>query len=158
FTQFVLPTTATIAAVFQQQRPIAYALLALAFLSLGISLAPAVTRRFEKSKLDRKEQRAVTAALENLNRHISKFEQLVSTRNADTLHYFVVNSLCQNNAANYTGLFSAPATIFSDLEEQLISRMNERKPSFKALRDSVWEFNFIVSGFSRYFACPIYEN
>jgi hypothetical protein len=156
--QVGVPATVSIVLVFRQERSVALGLVAAIFLSLGISFAPAVIRAIRRAGLDRKEKLTITKAQEDLNRHIRKFEHLVSTRTANNLHHIVTDSLCQNNAANYAGLFSAPATLFSDLEEQLISRMNERKPSFKALRDSIWEFTFIVSEFSRQFVCPVYEN
>jgi hypothetical protein len=46
---------------------------------------------------------------------------------------------------------------FTELWEQLRNRVDAAKPSLGALRESVLEFNSLVTNYSRYLACPVYE-
>src|SRR5713226_2395107 len=142
FTQLIVPIIATVATVlFQQQRMIAFGLIAVAVLSLLISGAPKATRWFKERRLRRKERIVSAAALEALKGRIHKFEEFVNTRCNDTLYSIIFSKLCQSNQANYDNLHLAPVIFFGELWEQLRNRVDATKPSFVALRQSVLEFN-----------------
>lgn len=157
FTQVVLPLVVAVAALFQQQRSVALALIGLAFASLALSTAPWVFQKIRHWRATRREKLVVAAAMKDLGRHVRKFGQLTSIQTTDTLHHLVFTNLCGSNMDHYQSLHLPPGMFFDELAKQLSTRMTVRAANYEALQASVKEFSYLISAFCGYYASPIYE-
>jgi hypothetical protein len=154
----VVPLAALVATLFfQHQRSVALGLIALAFASLAMSMFPWFLTKVRECRVNRREKQLVEVAMSDISRHIRKFAQLANLQNTDAFYYIVFNNLCGSNMSYYESLHIILPNIFAELCEQLTSRVAERDSSYKALRSTVNEFNYLVSSFCRYLADPVYE-
>ena len=146
-----------VAALFQQQRSVALALIALAFASLALSTAPWLIKKLRHWGATRREQRVIAVAMVDLGRHVRKFTQLTSTQATDTLHNLVFSNLCGSNMDHYESLHLPPGMFFDELAKQLSARVTVRAANYAALKAGVKEFGYLISSFCGYYATPIYE-
>jgi hypothetical protein len=157
FTHFIVPAVAVVASLFQQQRSLAWALVALAFVSLAMSTVPWLVRKFREYRVRQREKQVVKTAMAEISRYIRKFAQLTNLCTTDSIYSIVFGNLCGSNDGHYNSLHVTMPNIFDELCEQLSSRVAERGASYHQLRATVNEFNYLVNSFCRYLICPIYE-
>ncbi len=142
---------------FQHQKPVALALVALAFAALAMSAFPWFLRKIRERRVNGREKRVSKVAMAEISRHIRKFAQLTNLQTTDSLFAIVFGNLCGSNDANYKSLHVIPPNIFDELCAQLSGRAADRGGSYQDLRATVNEFNYLVSSFCRYLTDPIYE-
>ncbi len=157
-TQIIVPVLATIAIFFQlQQRIVALSLVALAVISLLVSVVPQARRMLKQRRLRENEESIAGIAFDDLKSRIHKFGDFVNMQCNDTLQYIIFNGLCGCNGTHYDSLNLLPGQFVAEIYELLRNRTDKKKPSLDALRDSVMEFNSLVGGFCRWIACPVYD-
>jgi hypothetical protein len=161
YAQTIVPAAAAIATVFfHNQKSVAIGLITLALVSLALSTIPWLAKKLRQLRLARQEGRRVAAAMVEMGRYVRKFTELAGIQNTDTLYYIVFHYLCGANGTWHGSLELAPAKMFFDLSEQLVSRYAERVREgarYEDLRATVEELNYVVSSFCSYYARPVYE-
>lgn len=161
-TKLIIPglaLAAVIVAQLQQQQRMVWALVAVFFASLAFYLYSPVRDVVTRGVNRVRDDRATTRALPEFRRFVRTFGEFVDlpTHRIDTLDALVFSELCQNNSGNLEKLRLAPSSPFSKWCHYLKARVEQEKGDFSTFRDTMSEFNYLVSLYAQHCVMPIFE-
>lgn len=160
-TRLLVPTLTLIALIFTQvngkQPGLAWSLVGLTLLSLGVGFLPSVKTKMHKWSEQAKDKAVATQAFPEFRKFVNRFHDFVVDGRCDTLHYIVQDELVRGDGIRYQQLAMPGIGFWGAPLEFFLRRIDAQRPSMVELKMAIEEFHFLVGSYNNQCVSQVFE-